>query len=83
MDRSTLLRADVRGADAFDLPLDEEFVVDRAGFVLVEAVFVRVVEPLQREVFATPRIGTIQERAMMSGLSRRHIQSIGRLTRQT
>src|SRR5436190_16906131 len=53
------------GGDAFDLPLDKELVVDRAGFVFVEAVFVRVIEPLQREVFATPRIGTIQKRAMM------------------
>ena len=32
---------------AFDLPLDEELVVDRAGLVTVEAVFVRVIEPLQ------------------------------------
>ena len=31
----------------FDLPLDEELVVDRAGLVAVEAVFVRVIEPLQ------------------------------------
>jgi hypothetical protein len=32
---------------AFDLPLGEELVVDRAGLVAMEAVFVRVIEPLQ------------------------------------
>ena len=40
-----------RGMDlcsgAFDLPLDEELVVDRTGLVAIEAVFVRVIEPLQ------------------------------------
>ncbi len=34
-------------ADAPDLALDKELVVDRAGLVAMEAVFVRVIEPLQ------------------------------------
>ena len=73
----------VRGANAFDLAFDEELVVDRAGLVAMEAVFVRVIEPLQREVFATPRIGTIEKRAMMSSVSRRHGEFIGNPSLQT
>src|SRR5689334_20182334 len=65
-------------ADAFDLALDEQLVVDAARLVFVEAVFVGFVEPFEREVFAAPCIGSIQKRAMMSGLSRRHAQCIGK-----
>ena len=65
------------GGDAFDLPLDEELVVDRAGLVTVEAVFVRVIDPLQREVLAAACIRTVQERAMMSGRRRCHGSHIG------
>ena len=32
---------------AADAPLDQQLVVDRAGLVAIEAVFVRVIEPLQ------------------------------------
>ena len=52
-----------RGMDlcsgAFDLPLDEELVVDRTGLVAIEAVFVRVIDPLQREIFPASCIGTV------------------------
>ena len=41
---------------AADAALDEELVVDRAGVVAVEAVFVRVIEPLQREILRASRI---------------------------
>ena len=42
---------DLDGLIATDPPLDKELVVDRATVVAVETVFVRVVEPLQGEVF--------------------------------
>jgi hypothetical protein len=63
-----------------DLPLPEELVVDGTGLVAVEAIFVRVIEPLQREVLAASRVGTIQKRAMMTQLHRWHQRCIGRVT---
>jgi hypothetical protein len=68
---------DLDGLVAPDAALDEELVIDRATVVLVETVFVRVIEPLQGEVFRTPRVRTIQKRAVMSQMRRRHEGIIG------
>jgi hypothetical protein len=59
------------------LPLAEEFVVEGAAVVAIEAVFVRVIEPLQREILSASRIGAIQKRAMMTQMRRRHRGFIG------
>jgi len=75
LDASRIFRRD--GFSAPDPPLAEQLVVERAAVVAIEAIFVRVIEPLQGKIFSAPRVGAIQERAMISQMRRRHEGIIG------
>jgi hypothetical protein len=67
------------GGDAANLPFDQQLVVNRAGAVAVEAIVIRVIELIQRKLFAATRIGAVQERAMIALLRRCHRFVIGGL----
>jgi hypothetical protein len=45
-------------------PLDQQFKIQRAGGVDIKAMFERVIERIDRQVLAAPRIGSIEKGAM-------------------
>jgi hypothetical protein len=53
--------------------LGQQFEVDRAPFIIVEAIIKRVAEAVQAEVPRTPRVGAIQKRTMVALISHIHI----------
>jgi hypothetical protein len=48
------------------LALGEQRVIDGAALIFAEAIFQRVIQMIEAEIFAAPSVGTIQKRTMLA-----------------